>query len=433
MYMAFGAATLTKGPIGFVMPAMVIGFYIVATRGWSLLRIMDIPLGIPLFLLTASSWYVLVEFHNPGYLRHFLLQENLARFATDHFHRAQPWYFYFLALPAGFFPWSVLLPGVVAKLRTRLLSGEHLYLVAWIVLPLLFLSVSSSKMFHYILPIFPPLAILVGAAVTERFHDSRVRIVAFPAIAFLLLSLIPLFAFVWPEILPGFSTVNAAPGAPHIPFLAAGGMFCILIFVLTIEQSRLGRNPAGLYFATIATFTIFIMLAPVITVPIANYRSSRSLAQQAAPYITASDQLFLYGGYPSGLPFYLRITKPISVSWSGDKFQVLGSDYIAIKRPQAAPGYGQVLYTFTEFTELWKNSDRRLLAFVDRGAVNRLKQLLQVPLNVLMTSGDTVLIANKTMRHDSTFDDGTPFIGEDVNDLLPSNLDKRATIRNLYR
>lgn len=333
MYIAFGAATLTKGPIGFLLPAMVIVSYLLATRNWSLLRRMELPLGIPLFLLTASSWYLLAEFLNPGYLRHFLLQENFARFATNRFHRTQPWYFYFLALPAGFFPWSALLPGAVTSLRRRLLGGEHLYLVLWTALPLLFLSLSSSKMVHYILPIFPPLAIFVGAAVAEAFHESRVRTMAFPTIAFLLFSLLLMIVLVWPGVLPAVSMINVAPGGAHGPVVAVGSLFLLLILVVGIERNRLRRKPAGIYFATIAAFTLFLLLVPVITVPISNYRSSQSLAERAERYIAASDQLVLYGGYPSSLPFYLRITKPILVAWSGDKSQVLGSDYIDAELP----------------------------------------------------------------------------------------------------
>jgi 4-amino-4-deoxy-L-arabinose transferase-like glycosyltransferase len=360
---------------------------------------MELPVGVPLFLLTASSWYLMAEFQNPGYLRHFLLQENVARFATDRFHRTQPWYFYFLALPAGFFPWSALLPGAVATLRRRWLNGEHLYLGLWILVPLLVLSVSSSKMVHYILPIFPPLAIVVGAAVAAAFRDSRAWTAAFPATVFLLFSLILMIVLVRPEILPAVSMINATQGGAHVPVIAAGGVFFLLILVVGIERRRLVRNPAGVYFATMAAFTLLILLAPVITVPISDYRSSRSLAERAAPYIAASDQLVLYGGYPSSLPFYLKIESPISVVWSGDRRQVLGSDYIALKRPKAAAGNGKVLYTHHEFIEFWRESDRRLVAFVDRGALNRFKRLGRLPFTELMQSGDTVLIANRPAWH----------------------------------
>ena len=405
MYLAFGAATLTKGPIGFVLPAMVIFSYLVATRNWSLLRRMELPLGIPLFLLAASSWYVLAEFANPGYLRHFLLQENLARFATDRFHRTQPWYFYFLALPAGFFPWSALLPSVVATLRRRWRSEDHLYLVLWISVPLLVLSLSSSKMVHYILPIFPPLAIVVGAAVAGAFRDSRVWTAAFPATVYFLFSVILMIVLIWPEVLSAVSMINATQGGAHVPVIAAGSVLFLLILVVGIERPRLVRNPAGFYCATIAAFTLFTLLAPVITVPISDYRSSRSLAERAAPYITASDQLVLYGGYPSSLPFYLKIASPISVVWSGDKRQVLGSDYIALKRPKAAAGNGKVLYSHDEFIQLWQESDRRLVAFVDRGALNRFKRLVSLPFSVLMQSGDTILIANRPSWHAPMVDD----------------------------
>ncbi|MFQ5851623.1 MAG: ArnT family glycosyltransferase [Candidatus Binatia bacterium] len=54
MYAAMGAATLVKGPIGLILPGMVILFYLFFARKWFLLREIDLHLGVPLFLLMVA-------------------------------------------------------------------------------------------------------------------------------------------------------------------------------------------------------------------------------------------------------------------------------------------------------------------------------------------------------------------------------------------
>ena len=113
-------------------------------------------------------------------------------------------------------------------------------------------------------------------------------------------------------------------------------------------------------------------------------------------FIGADDQLILYGGYPSSLPFYLNIQRPIWVVWSGRKGkQVLGSDYVAARRPESAAGYGQILFTSEEFAELWKTSQNRFLVFVASGAVKRFGTLIGTQPRILFEFGDTVLIESK--------------------------------------
>ena len=81
MYVALGAATLVKGPIGFLLPAAVIFFYRFLTKRWALLRRLNLPLGLALFMLTAVPGSVTAESRNPGYLRHSFWEVLTKRWA----------------------------------------------------------------------------------------------------------------------------------------------------------------------------------------------------------------------------------------------------------------------------------------------------------------------------------------------------------------
>jgi len=398
MYAAMGAATLIKGPIGFLLPTAVIFLYLFIEKRWMLLRHMELPFGVPLFILIAASWYVLAELRNPGYLRHFLWEENVARFTTKQFQRGGPWYYFLGILTAGFFPWSALLPTALTESWKHSLKSQYLFLNLWIVVPLAFFSVSSSKLPHYILPIYPGLAIIVGATVANALADLSAkanRVLWFPASAFFLLSLVLTLVRLWPQFFPSRLQPYIQGSFSATPILLLVGLGMTTILALISIRKNLWAEHEFLYAATAISFALFVLFAEPIVRTVSLIRSSKQLAEKAAPFIRADDQVVLYEGYPTSLPFYLNIQRPIWVVWSGKKSKVLGSDYVAKKRPEPAPGYGQILFTYEEFAELWKTSKHRFAVFVDSGAVDRFELLVGSRPKILLKVGETVLVENK--------------------------------------
>ena len=154
------------------------------------------------------------------------------------------------------------------------------------------------------------------------------------------------------------------------------GILVAVLFALAGIRRRLWGWQAFVYPATLVSFALLILCAEPIFLRVSLHRSSRPIAAKAESLIGAEDQVIMYGGYRSSLPFYLNIQKPIWVVWSGTKSKVLGSDYIAAVRPEPAAGYGRVLFTAEEFADLWSTSKQRLVVFVDSGTVNRFERLL---------------------------------------------------------
>lgn len=159
-----GLATLAKGPLGLLLPALVIAGYILATRRWRALRDVLSPAGILTFFAVAAPWYVLVwRDQGQHFVDVFLLDHNVERFtSTVHRHPGPPWYYLPLLL-GGFFPWSGLLLPALARLSPRRAPAD-LFVALWLALPLLFFSAAGSKLPGYVLPCLPPLALLVGRA-----------------------------------------------------------------------------------------------------------------------------------------------------------------------------------------------------------------------------------------------------------------------------
>src|SRR5262249_53694451 len=95
----------------------------------------------------------------------FLLGHNVARFTSTIHHHAGPFVYYVPVIVGGLFPWSGLAIPALTGARPRDAPADR-FLLAWLLLPLVFFSIAGSKLPGHILPCPPPLAILIGRAAT---------------------------------------------------------------------------------------------------------------------------------------------------------------------------------------------------------------------------------------------------------------------------
>jgi 4-amino-4-deoxy-L-arabinose transferase-like glycosyltransferase len=397
MYSAMALATLLKGPIGVMIPGMVFFFYLLLTRKWRLLSQMDMVIGALVFIAIVAPWYVWAEARNPGYLRYFLLEENYFRFLTPHFRRTKIWYYYFLVVGAGFAPWSVLIPFVVNDLRKKAMDDRNLYLILWIVVPFVFFTLSNSKLPHYILPIFPALAILTAKTLMAIVGDTSAKSRWPLTLPLLVIGLCVVFFIagsVWASLLHNQIRQIASQTGPSIwPF---GGVLAVVLGIFAFA-GRMGkwREQRLVYLCYYCTAIIFSVFMGHIAVSVSYQRSAKQLAQNAAPFINPEHQLAFYDEYLTGLPFYLRVKQPIWVVWSGVKTIIMHNIYVAQKQPPPAAGYGPVLLTFDEFTNEWQKSKQPLLVFIKNKNISRLTEAGTAPTKTLTKTDEYSLVTNR--------------------------------------
>ena len=389
MYAAAGAATLVKGPIGFVLPGMIVFLYILARNRWALLKEMELPWGILLFVAIVAPWYAWAESRNPGYLSYFLGQENFTRFLTSHFRRDKGWYFFAAVALAGFLPWSCLIPAIVRRLKRQRLDDLSLYLLLWALAPVVFYSFSSSKLAEYILPVFPALAILAGKTIAEMLEESSRRglwQLSLPWMAQCLLVVYFAAGAIRPAVLPRpmHEAVLRSPGTAAA--LIGALVILLVISAFAVRFIRADQQGRFLVAWAILFFFSFAFVNRLIE-PLSETRSYRELAEKTAPLIRPGDRLVVYDTFLASLPFYLRVREPIWYVWPGEKSSVMGSVYAAEKRPPPAAGYGKVLFTFEEFFEAWKGSARRPLVFIKH------KNLKQLGDATLLTQVNDIAVA----------------------------------------
>ena len=189
-YAFCAVATLLKGPAGLLLPAMVVGAYLLLTRQW---RRLAEPLnywGILVFVLVACPWYVAVSTRYPEYLNEFIIGQNFSRFAGKTFGSNHQLYGigYVGVLLGGMLPWSVYLSaalrmiwpvrpagarGLFASWRARQFRPDDLFLLLAVVVPSGFFMVSSTQIPSYILPVLPPMAGLMAMPLGAWIRGER--------------------------------------------------------------------------------------------------------------------------------------------------------------------------------------------------------------------------------------------------------------------
>jgi 4-amino-4-deoxy-L-arabinose transferase-like glycosyltransferase len=231
-----GLATLAKGPLGLLLPLLVLGGLILATRQWRSAREMVSPLALGAFVVVSAPWYIaiLVD-QGRNFIDVFVLDHNLQRFTSTIHHHPGPFWYYLPILLAGLFPWSGLAVPGLAWVRPKS-SRSDLFVALWLGLPLVFFSVAGSKLPGYILPCVPPLAILMGraaerlvsAAAPERYLSGRVTALVGLALG-ALVATTPAFLFRMQEPL----------WRSAVPF----GLWALAVTFLF--SRRVGPDPAG--------------------------------------------------------------------------------------------------------------------------------------------------------------------------------------------
>lgn len=164
-FVACALATLTKGPVGLVLPVGILVLTLVAERRFSDLLRFPWLTGFAVFFLIVTPWYVLYGLQVGGD-KFFILtiSENIGRYLNA-WNDVKPFYWYLIRFPLSFLPWSLFLPGMVVALircRREKEAGPLWFLLFWFLLVFLFFSISSGKRTVYLLPIFPAAALLAG-------------------------------------------------------------------------------------------------------------------------------------------------------------------------------------------------------------------------------------------------------------------------------
>jgi 4-amino-4-deoxy-L-arabinose transferase-like glycosyltransferase len=313
-FMALG--TLAKGPVAPFLAAVVIALYAAAARELRVIaKTFWLP-GIMLFCAISLPWYFAAQMRNPEFFHVFFLQHNLERFSSNLYHHHAPFWYYLPVALLALVPWTVFaLAAFVesARLWWRGRSAAaarsdyelqfQLFLLLWLIVPLVFFSISQSKLPGYILPAVPAGTLLVADYLRQHLEEEKA-----PATAKWMVVLHALLAAVWivPALLIGYlATQHRLPGGRPM-FVAL-----IVFFVLAAGIALTLASRTGLRLLRFVTLIpVVLAVAAVLKIGSASLDqtlSARPLAREIASVETRVLPLAVHGvrrEVEYGLGFY---------------------------------------------------------------------------------------------------------------------------------
>jgi len=172
-------AVLAKGPVGLLLPGLVITVFLSLTGRWGpWLRPAPLLAMAALFAGVALPWYAAAaQVNGMAFLGGFLGFSNLQRFTTVIYDHPGPPWFYLPWVLLLLLPWSLFLPAAIGALRfwrwdrwrpaiaaadERAVRQLPLVLLLWLTLMVAFFSAAATKLPGYILPALPAGALLVA-------------------------------------------------------------------------------------------------------------------------------------------------------------------------------------------------------------------------------------------------------------------------------
>ncbi|MGH9396380.1 MAG: ArnT family glycosyltransferase [Terriglobia bacterium] len=332
-FAAMGIATITKGPVGFLIPLITLAAYYALAGKFRELKKVRWAAGWAVFLAVVLPWFIAVSLRNPDFPKYALWEESLLRFTTGaRMHRSQSIFYYIPVYLGGFFPWSFFLifAGWSWRKSWRALRQPahqaQLFLLAWVGVVFVFFTISHSKLPGYFLPAVVPLGVLMGMAWQEADHRAETRALGpgrlpgrLPGwmtagfIAMILAGLL-MTAAGWLLRAHGLDAHLAKKMSPSVAAMLQSALFFGGIIVAAL--GFLGRNLAmrsrrgalrALSFAVVALTIPLLVLRWM--APLRRYFADDSSRQLAQMILDSPERgLPIYGFYyfRTGLPFYLR-------------------------------------------------------------------------------------------------------------------------------
>lgn len=334
LYLAIGLAVLTKGPVGFLLPAGTI-FLFIMTVGPRMKIFREIRLGWGILIICAVviPWYgAMFRLHGEDFWKGFFLHHNIERFTSVIGGHAGAPFYYLGVLAVGFFPWVAFLPASVVTI----FSGSNLpgtrnllrkftenrpfewFLLLWIGVVFIFFTIAGTKLPSYIAPAFPALAIWVAGYLDRRMEaepslvrfENRFTIGTLGVLTVILAGLLL-------SIPQGIEWARVKYGA-SAPFLAQpielNGVLGVLAAVILIGAMtyfalwRLGKPWAG-FMMLVLTMGVFVFVLLFDLIPsVSSYIQMplRNLAQQTRGWIHPDEPLVIYGLKKPSILFYAR-------------------------------------------------------------------------------------------------------------------------------
>ncbi|MGF1513523.1 MAG: ArnT family glycosyltransferase [Elainellaceae cyanobacterium] len=326
-YVLVALAILTKGPVGLVLPGLIIVSFLGYLGSWRSLREMRPLLGLALVLGVTLPWYLLViRANGQAYIDSFFGYHNVQRFTQVVNNHSAPGYFYFLVVLVGFIPWSMYLPWGIARLgvwqrRQWQQQPRHrqlgLFALVWFTVVFVFFTLAVTKLPSYTLPLLPAAAVLIAPVGRLRQGLSKGwRISGWANALFLLLLAGVLWRSApWMGNDPAMPNLSEAIAASRVLWWGALGWLA----AAALSALATWRRSPRLWWSNALGFIAFLLLTLLPALTLVDNQRQRPLRQLAATIAAAPPQeaVVMVGFKKPSLVFYAQ--RPVTYIYTPAK------------------------------------------------------------------------------------------------------------------
>jgi hypothetical protein len=340
-----GAAVSIKGPVGAVIPVLVIIIdrLLVKDLG-NTLRAIPWLSALGLFLVTATPWYLMILInHGPGFLYEFIMVHNIGRAMNPMQGHGGGWHYYLVVFVASVLPWLAwVIWGSRAGWNRH--SSETLPAivrlgVTWTLLVIVLFTFAQTKLPHYISSIYPGTALIIAAALFYRGVNSAVpKSIYLGSVAILLPVALLLIALpaIYPQLIelvrhPRAIAIVSQDITPSIWISLAGILLLACAFWLLLCSRKASGNH-------LFRFTVTgIVLQSTLLIGLGTFAGN--LIQ--APTMRIADEV---QRLPAGMAVYSYNLNAPSISfYSGKPYRILLNDEGAAVVSTATTPYAIVM------------------------------------------------------------------------------------------
>ncbi len=290
MYAAEGFSVLTKGPIGVLLPGLIITLFLLWQKDWRVLGRMKLFTGTLLCAAVAVPWYAaMYSLHGSDFINTFFGTHNFLRATVSEHPRDDVFYYYTLVNLLALFPWSGLVPLAVYKWQQAgrpKLTEQQRFLLLWALVVFVFFQCMATKYITYTYPLIFPASLLLGDMVASHTDSVNGGYRLFIGGGFALL-----LGGAW------FAVSNGLVAAELLFLLP----LALMVGVMLDYVLRLCCNERALGIAAMAVF-FYMALIFSIAVPFSEQRSAKDLGEMLT--VQEAREVGLYGRYPTSAVFY---------------------------------------------------------------------------------------------------------------------------------
>lgn len=318
-YFFSALATITKGPIGFLLPGLIILVFLLLEKNLKELKFMRIFSGLLVFAIIALPWYTFMYHkHGMSFINIFFGTHNFLRATLSEHPKDNVFYYYTLILFLGFFPWFTyafisLKEHYLKSQKFFAFDSKEKFLLLWAIIPFVFFQLIATKYITYTYPILFPLSLLVAIFFLKN-----------KALIFNNFSIYTNNIFI-------LSLIAAVYLAYYLNFLPIKALYLPLAYFsvhIVLSKYFYLRKIATSFFiyTAISSCVFYLILLYTTVIPLTELKSAKELASYIATQ--KNTHITSYGEYPTSAIFYSNSlisklskkedivnNKPVAYSW----------------------------------------------------------------------------------------------------------------------